>query len=332
MSAELRNVIPYFSKLQLILNDGTIEVPVEDKDGARQIGTFKLNSAIFAEILGYNPLDPTNPVFADSAEFPARRASGDTTSIIMEDVLGAAKTAGFDVVELLDDAFDQIAEEFVATKGQPEGTAVLGPVVIYRPDAFFADLHPTRPKSVTIKVGVYSAKKESIEGGGFKWVTDKLKTNRYIIFEDTLTKDNRAAQAANMVQQRTSSQEYVVALNQVITAKTNDDPLPENFPYPGLADRTIVQLQSEVADQTNRIAGLTASINELNNVVSGDMSKLIPQPDENGDINPTPLQGKVIDAVKGLCIAILLTLKSSRDDWSGINVEEIMNRFYLPPV
>jgi hypothetical protein len=336
MSTELRNVVPYFSKLQLILNDGTIEMPVKDNEGNRQIGTFRLNSAVFAEILGYNILDRESPVFADVAEFPARRPADDNTSIIMEDVLNAAKVAGYDVVDLLDQAFDEIAETFVSTKAQPVEAAVLGPVVVYRPDAFFADLNPLSQKSVTIKVGVYSAKKQPVpdsETGEFVWVADKLKANRYIVFEDSMTKENRAANVASLQRQIESNQELATAIQQVINAKNNNQELPQNFPYPRYNDYTVVQLTSEKTDIEARIASFQSSIAQLQSIVSGDMSQLIPGRDANGDmLEPTPLQAKVLDAVKGLCIAVLLTLKNSRDDWSEIDVEAIMNMFYLPPV
>ena len=305
-----RFVNPYFSSLKLVLFPGVTQVAVQDRDGRQGMQLVDEPPQIKTTITGWiNNQVVRQDVFVfndDPVDSPS-----------MDAVLKQALALGVDVAETWNNAFDQVAELFPATKDQEPGAEVFGPAVFLRPDSFEANLHPTQKKSVTIKVGVYSDDSYS-----------KLQTYLNLTFEDGETKRERETNLATLTRAKTDLVQNLERTNLLLESRIAGEPVPKlpsgdaysDFVLRKSSDELlemVKQLESELGYRTKQIA-------ELTQVLNGDLSLLLG--------SKTPLQKSVMSSVGALCTAILLTLKKTNPDYSEIDVEKIMEQFAIPDI
>jgi hypothetical protein len=303
--AEIRYVKPYFSMIKLVLNKSIEAVAVQDSQGRQSTQLRDEEPQITANITGWLN---GQIVRSDNVTFPHEP----TDAPSMSDVLAMAKQGGVDVVEAWTDAFDAIADQFPQTAEQPSGSGSIGPAVYLRPDAFQANLHPDRKKSILIKVGVYS---DSLYA--------KLQTNLHLVFEDGATKREREANVVQLNAAKVQAEATLVQVQDLIVLKQTSQTIPESV-NPQFASQTVEQLQGLVKQIEQEIKYREAQILELSQVITGDLSVLLG--------NSTPLHQSVMASVGALCTAILMTLKTSNPDYAGIDVQAIMSEFAIPDI
>jgi len=318
MSTEIRNVIPYFSELQIVLNDGTIESTEYNPETQR---TYRVRRELVKGIAGVITgwLDADTVIYDEPFQFVDAPKDGSPS---MNSILTKASAEGVDIVTALEEAFDLVADQFPVTKQQAPEMQVLGPKVILRPDAFVCALDERLPMSVTIKVGIYTAKKE-----GENWVPNKLKQNRYLTFEDSKTLQNRKVLLEQLEASIVRYTKSVADFNTLIEKKMANQPLPEGtnevYLTMGIEELKAVRNQEQVQlDQAK------ASKNENLLVVSAELKSLIASEGQT----PTALQTKVFNCIKFIAKAVLETKKEIQPEWADINVDAIMSLFKAPKV
>lgn len=309
MSLEIRNVVPYFSELLIVLNDGSIEATMYNQETEKPVQVVRpIKKGIGGVITGWMG---DLVIYDDSFDFPEKPEAGKRS---LKDVMDKATALGFDIETALNDAFDEVTETFTETKEQPPEMAKMGPKIILRPDAFICKLHPKNPMSITIKVGVYTAKKD-----GENWVPNKLKQNRYFAFEDTQTRMRRDVLLTQLEQSISSYEAQVAQFQSWITTKLANQPLPVETPEQ-YASMTIDQLkaQRDQADLQRKQA--VASKREEEAIIKAPLSMLVPP--QSG--TPSSLQAKCFGVIKAIGLAVLETNKETKEDWAEIDPAAIM--------
>lgn len=306
---ETRYVTPYFSSIKLVLFPGVASVAVKDQQGRDGVSLVEERPQIKTHLTGW-----LNNQVVRSDEFVFE--AGKTPS--MESVLARAKQMGVDVVEILQEVFDAVAEQFPQTAEQAAGAESSGPAVYLRPDSFECNLDPGTRKSLQIKVGVYGEAE-----------FQKVQTYIRLVFEDGETKRQRLANIADLQAAKTQVTDNLTALRALIALKQSGGSIPSGVYseyHVSMATDQLVALERQTAGE---LAMRVKQIAELQQVLNGDLATLLGDPTAE---NATPLQIKVSQMVGALCPAILLQLKETNPDYANIDVAGIMAKFAIPDV
>ncbi len=142
--SEIRYTLPYFSTLDVVLNEIKNSVQIKTSNGSVTYTENEPKAKISTKLTGWIGNVETR---------------SDNFSFVDQDYLdlvAALELQGINIRTLMGNVFDKIAETFPTTKEQNQVYSQLGPAVYMRLEKVSAVFEPALPKHIKLIVGIYS--------------------------------------------------------------------------------------------------------------------------------------------------------------------------------
>lgn len=184
--SEIRYTIPYFSTLDVVLNEIKNNVQIKSANGSVTYTQAEPKSKIATKLTGWIGNVETR---SDNFSF----VDEDYTDILL-----ALEAQQINIRTLMASVFDQIAETFPTTREQNEVYSQLGPAVYMRLEKVSALFEPSQPKHIKLVIGIYSDSEYT-----------KLSSYLELKFEEDSTINARNNDKAQLVSEKSNLQKII---------------------------------------------------------------------------------------------------------------------------